>query len=421
MHHNRHREILRIIRQINANDQESMTLTPSRIDEGCKSRRGSTVTSGTTTTDTSSESKGLDEPKATRRERKKARKTGNGVVKDRRNIEAFPKEETDFVSEAIHLSIHESKGAWEGTYVYGHKQPEAEETALTEGEGDGDDIKFVIENASSLSFKQPSLMTPRQRRVFKKFNAPNGHQIFRGGSRKYSPSGSASSSADPYEGVDPDILFRLGVEVINPLKNSKSRKDLITKLLAAVKEDVDIIEREEQETAMREEGFWRWAGRGAYYSILQIREELDWATGQKKGAPRQESFADDEMDLERLRECLPGRPEAAVSTFRKIVVQEDVLPREAEEEDGWEKVNTKNLRPKSLKKVYKKLDLFRKRTTVTTRSEVESDIFDFKEEESAEVDEMVKRYSQRLAGQRDIGRFIESLSPTKQRFTVRVK
>jgi hypothetical protein len=141
----------------------------------------------------------------------------------------------------------------------------------------------------------------------------------------------------------------------------------------------------------------------------------------KEGSTKAESFADDEMDLERLRECLPGRPEATVSTFRKIVVQEDVLPREAEEEDGWEKVNTKNLRPKSLKKVYKKLDLFRKRTTVTTRSEVESDIFDFKEEESAEVDEMVKRYSQRLAGQRDIGRFIESLSPTKQRFTVRVK
>jgi hypothetical protein len=113
---------------------------------------------------------GLDEPKMTKREWKKSKKTGNGGMKDRRNIEAFPKEETDFVSEAIHLSVHESKGAWEGTYVYDHKQPEAEETTFTEGEGD--EIEFFTEQASPLSVKPPSLMTPRQRRVVKKFNNP---------------------------------------------------------------------------------------------------------------------------------------------------------------------------------------------------------------------------------------------------------
>ena len=421
MHHNRHKEILQIIRHISAIDQASITVTPSRIDGGCKPRRGSVVTSSTSTTDTSSESMGLDEPKMTKREWKKSKKTGNGGMKDRRNIEAFPKEETDFVSEAIHLSVHESKGAWEGTYVYDHKQPETEDIAVTEDEGD--EIEFFTEQASPLSVKPPSLMTPRQRRVVKKFNNPINHQSFRGGSRKYSPGGPASPSADPYEGVDPDILFRLGIEVFSPTKNSKARKDLITKLLAAVKEDVSIIEREEQETAMREEGFWRWAGRGAHYNILQIREELDWATGQKKGTPRQESFADDEMDLEELREGLPDIPEAPNSALRKTAVQRHFLQREAGEVDGWEKVSTKDLKPKPQRKVYKKVDFFGKRTRTTPRSEVESDadVFDFHEEESEEVDEMVKRYSQRLAGQRDVGRFIESPSPSKQRFTVRVK
>jgi hypothetical protein len=91
--------------------------------------------------------------------------------------------------------------------------------------------------------------------------------------------------------------------------------------------------------------------------------------------------------------------------------------------DGWEKASTKDLKPKPQRKVYKKVDFFGKRTRTTPRSEVESDadVFDFHEEESEEVDEMVKRYSQRLAGQRDVGRFIESPSPSKQRFTVRVK
>jgi hypothetical protein len=364
---------------------------------------------------------GLDEPKTTKREWKKSKKTGNGGMKDRRNIEAFPKEETDFVSEAIHLSVHESKGAWEGTYVYDHKQPEAEETTFAEDEGD--EIEFFTEQASPLSVKPPSLMTPLQRRVVKKFNNPIDHQSFRGGSRKYSPGGPASSTADPYEDVDPDILFRLGIEVFSPTKNSKARKGLIAKLLAAVKEDVNIIEREEQETAMREEGFWRWAGRGAHYNILQIREELDWATGQKKGIPRQESFADDEMDLEGLRDGLPDIPEATDSALRKAAVQGHFIQREADEVDGWEKASTKELKPKPQRKVYKKVNFFGKRTRPKPRSEVESDadILDFHEDESEEVDEMVKRYSQRLAGQRDVGRFIESPSPSKQRFTVRAK
>jgi hypothetical protein len=207
------------------------------------------------------------------------------------------------------------------------------------------------------------------------------------------------------------------------MKNSKARKDLITKLLVAVKEDVNTIEREERETAMREEGFWRWAGREAHYNILQIREELDWATGQKKGTPRQESFADDEMDLEGLREGLPDLPETTDSTLRKAAVQGHFLQREPDEMDGWEKSSKKDLKPKPQKKVYKKVDFFGKRTRATPRSEVEFDVdvFHFHEEESEQVDEMVKRYSQRLAGQRDVGRFIESPSPSKQRFTVRVK
>jgi hypothetical protein len=62
-----------------------------------------------------------------------------------------------------------------------------------------------------------------------------------------------------------------------------ARKELITQLIATVKLDLEIITQEDVETDMREEGFWRFAGKAAYAKIKKVREDFDWATGQKKG------------------------------------------------------------------------------------------------------------------------------------------
>ncbi|TVY15609.1 hypothetical protein LARI1_G005419 [Lachnellula arida] len=297
MHHNRHKEILRITRQITALDEASNS-SSNRL----KARKESfwdscTTTSTSTPTDTSSETFSIEQ-KLTRKERKKAKKSGNGTSKDRRSVEAFPQEALDFISEAIHSTVHESKGAWEGTYNY----TKAESLFLTDNNSsigedptEDEELEVFTEKDDSLSVKAPHDMTPRQRKVSKKFNTPINHSSFGGGSRKYTPNRGMDS--DLYDGVDPQIFFRLNVEVVNPLVSSKARKDLVAKLVAAVKEDLNVIFREEEETALREEGFWRWAGKTAYDYIKKTREDFDWATGQKKGPPRREDLADDEMSI----------------------------------------------------------------------------------------------------------------------------
>ena len=253
----------------------------------------------------------------TRRERKKIKKAGNsGSAKEKHSLEVFSREEVDFISEAIHLNIHECKGAWEGTYIYDTKHLEDKQdseqefslAAVTEG---------VQEDVGCFSVKSPAMMTPRQRRVLKRFATPIGHQSLKGSSRKFSPH--TTSSADPYEGVEPQIFFRLGVEINHPTRNPKARKDLVAKLVAAVREDLEIIKREEAESAMREAGFWRWAGRTAYNTMKQTREEFDWATGQKKGTPRKESHPEDDdiaatEDLTMLDNTVEPHPE----TFRPL-------------------------------------------------------------------------------------------------------
>lgn len=414
MHHNRHKEILKIIREISALDQASATLPLGNAFSRSKARRGSTLTTSTNTfTDTSSEGVGGQSFKLTRRERKKAKKTGNSSTsKERRNVEAFPQEEMDFVSEALHLSVHESKGAWEGTYVYDHKQPESEKHNAIIDETDMDaDTDSVIGQINDLSVKSPTDMTPRQRKTIKKFTSSINHASYGGGSRKFSTL--ATTKTDPFDGLDSKIFFRLGIEVEYPVKNSKARKELVTKLVAAVKEDIEIIEREEEETLMREEGFWRWAGKAAYHAILQTRQELDWATGQKRGAPRIEFFPEDGIEAEATDANAAGEGEALLREFIPTPVQG------VDDENGWQQVGKTPVTP-SLKqpKIYvKKVAVTKQNVLKKVQPLPEDTSFDdsIEEEEGGDdVDEMVKRYSQRLAGKRDIGSSTPTSEPKKR-------
>lgn len=156
-----------------------------------------------------------------------------------------------------------------------------------------EDVKKDKRDRQALSVKSVNDMTPRQRRNLKMFSTPLKHSS-RGGSRKFMPEG---PNADIFQGIDPEIFHRLGVEAIHPLFNSMARKDLVNKLVSAVKEDLDSTAQDEGEAIMRAEGFKRFAGKSAYELIIRRREDLDWATGQKK-TPRGDEKDDIEMRME---------------------------------------------------------------------------------------------------------------------------
>lgn len=284
MHHNRHKEILKLLRQISALDGTTIVASShlgAKIGAQAGARRGSFTTVSTTSpTDTSSDSTAGD-PKTTKKARKKAKKAANNKIKSKTTVEAFPREEVDFISESIHLTVLESKGCWEGTYVYNsnkdtspcsdHNNDETE-SEIFEVE-DEEDIVGEVEDLNGLNVKAAYEMTPRQRKIIKKFTTPINHSSFGGGSRKYAPD--SVKKSDLYLGVDTQVFVRLGVEVVAPLVNSKARKELVGRLVAAVKEDLDIIEREELETLMRKEGFIRWAGKTALHHMEMTRLGID--------------------------------------------------------------------------------------------------------------------------------------------------
>lgn len=423
MHHNRHKDILKIIREIAVLDDTTTVLPPDKS-LGPKPRRESTSTTTTATsytlTDTASETISVDDTtqsKTRRRERKRAKKAGNGNAKDRKYIEAFPKEETDFVSEAIHLTVHESKGAWHGTYVYDHKKP----TDVVAGEDETESVdQDITTGFDALAVQSPDTLvkgyqdtplkdlTARQRKNVLKTLTPSKYQCRGSSSRKFAAQFTAEM-LDPFGGLDPQIFFRLGIDVDLP-KSSKVRKDLVTKLVAAVREDVTIVEREGAETEMRAEGFRRWAGRQAYAAILAIREHLDWATGQKITVPSFEDFPDDETEFDGIevaeKEGSTPKTDSRTST-RLTKVTSPAGSKPLDDDDGFTIASYKKT---SGKKIQGSNTKFAKLPTNAKR--VAALVID--EEEGGDVKEMIRRYEQRKAGEKNLGGLHTGSTPDRR-------
>lgn len=414
LHHARHREILKILRQIKAIDQEpesSVLFPESQSSYKGKARRNSSTTRSTSTpTDVSSVSEDVyqEDLKVTRRERKKAKKASNGPMKGRLAIDIITNDDIDFVSEALHLAKHESKGAWEGTYIYNHGQSEVEKENKVVNEEDWVDTEDAkiprhYSRSANLAVKPPLDMTPRQRKTMKKFYTPVQHSSFGGGSRKYSPRHPVS---DAYDGLDPAIFFRLGVEIETPIKNTKERKELVAKLIAAIKEDMDVITREENETEMRAEGFWRWAGKTAFQNIMRTRDTLDWATGQKIGnqPPKREAIVEQEVEFD--EENMASTPQAKTPiTLEVVTINSGKEKKVLDTSPGaWQAV-TKRAR---VTKVQKRTINYVKVLASTTAEEGGNDL-----------NEMVRRHEQTIAGERTIGRSDISLPEPKDMKVVR--
>ncbi|TEY85756.1 hypothetical protein BOTCAL_0012g00100 [Botryotinia calthae] len=281
MHYTRHREILAIVRQLNTLDQTDLSLgsqMSKKKGEYDIKRTDSETTSEAT--DAISEMS-LEEENLTKRERKRAKKS---KAKTRRNIDVYGQDEINGISEALHGQIHESKGAWEGTYAYDNRHIDASSANTgTVGEEDEECDEYAVQpptQASNKEYKTPNYPTPKQQKAAKKLTTvtPLKQPKRRGNQQKFTPE--TAYKNDPYGGVDPQIFYRLGIDV-KPPSNPKIRKELIGKLITAIHNDLHVIRREEEEAVIREEGFWRWAGRNAFRNIREYREKFDWATGQK--------------------------------------------------------------------------------------------------------------------------------------------
>lgn len=281
MHYNRHKEILAIIREINTFDQADLSLGSQmmkRKDKTDKKRTDSETTSEAT--DAISEIS-LEEEIPTRRERKRAKKLG---AKTRKNVVVCSQGEINRISEALHGKIHESKGAWEGTYAYDNRYADTSSaTAGPVGEEDEEYDAYAVQPPTQVSnkeYKTPNFPTPKQQRAAKRLTTvtPLRQSKLRGHHQRFTPE--TAYKSDPYGGIDAEIFCRLGIDV-KPTSNPKTRKELIRKLIAAIQNDLDVIRKEEEEAVIREEGFWRWAGRNAFRNILEYRKMFDWATGQK--------------------------------------------------------------------------------------------------------------------------------------------
>ncbi|KAH7417931.1 hypothetical protein BKA64DRAFT_183248 [Cadophora sp. MPI-SDFR-AT-0126] len=411
LHHNRHKEILKIVRQIVAIDEPNIVFPPAKASSS-RGRRGSSATTSNTLTDTGSECPSVDDTRVTRRERKKAKKSGNGT-RDRKSFEAFPLDETDFISEAIHLTVHESKGAWEGTYVYDHKSSAVEDPTVIEENDDECDEESMVANFESFAVKSPATplkdLTPRQRKIVKRTSTPVKYASHGLGSRKYSTQSTAAMT-DLYDGVDPDIFFRLGVEVVSPPKNSKTRKDLVAKLVAAVKEDIEIITREYKETEMRAEGFWRWAGKTVHNTILQTRENLDWATGQKRGVrlPQFNDLDDEEMNEGTQTADGEVEKEKSKPRFDKSTTN-SALKTQVVDEDGFTLASNKKASSKKGQgnaKKFTRLPLNYKPPSASLEPD--------EEEEGEDVIEMLRRYEQKKSGERNLGGTYDGSTPDRR-------
>ena len=76
------------------------------------------------------------------------------------------------------------------------------------------------------------------------------------------------------------ILNKLDISIdISP--SSKERTALITQLTEAIQEDLTIFANDERETMMRMAGYWRYANRHTYNTMVRNNELWDWSTGQK--------------------------------------------------------------------------------------------------------------------------------------------
>jgi hypothetical protein len=277
MHHLRHKNILKTMRKLAEIDEDIAQFLSGKITLHFATAADSTlalVTSHDNILETDEAS-----PSRKQLESKVGKKSGSQESSVRRlDVEAFPKTDTDFISEAIHLEVDEGKGGWNSKYTIGAFSSKGEL-----GEPGTDSEVEAEENPEDPGTPSSAKQMRRDKKMMGFMKACHIH----GSTNKLFHKKTVQS--DPYGGLDPEIFERLGIKVVNPIKNSPARKDLMRKLITQLKEDISIQTQEKAEAQTRADGFWNWAGKSAYHIIMENRKNIDWATGVRTSIPNEKS------------------------------------------------------------------------------------------------------------------------------------
>ncbi|PQE10304.1 zinc finger ring fyve phd-type protein [Rutstroemia sp. NJR-2017a WRK4] len=307
LHYARHKDILKRVREIEGLDKAEPTTTSHSIKRkhNAEEKAPEPEDEPSPTTHTKDGTSCEEAWKPTRRrEKKKAKKLGSKSYT--KEIETFKQEEVDRISQALHQNVLGTKGAKAGTHTYECRRTGLGTSDAKTLEADGED---AADGGHNNAVPPPRFPTTKQKNALSAAKrAPNTTHFtqakLRGHSKKYDPN--SAKRNDPYCCVHPAIFYRLGIDV-NPRTNSKERRELVAELAEAIKKDLEVVAKEQEEAAMHEEGFWRWAGRGAYENMMEYHERFDWATGAKiipKGEEEIAGAESDDDDDDDLDTCL---------------------------------------------------------------------------------------------------------------------
>lgn len=271
MHHNRHKEIVVLIRKIKELDaMEASLVIPfaKKTDDDSTAGNRRRRSNGDDWSETFSDIFTEDPPETLKkREKKRLRKSGHGIAKD---LEVFTKHDIDFVDEAIHCSERKDS-------VFCDEMDE-DDLATVSNMRDMQD--YQKENSGHLSPPASPL-----------YNAPTKLKMSRRAVKSLSPlltmthkykyfgrqaKRPLKDNSEIFGKLDPYIFHRLGIEVEG--NHNSRRKELFTKLLEAIDNDIEIFEQEEREAEFRKEAFFRWAGRtGALAMVSSVfPQETSW-------------------------------------------------------------------------------------------------------------------------------------------------
>ena len=154
------------------------------------------------------------------------------------------------------------------------------------------------------------------------------------------------------------------------------------------------------------------AGKTAYNTILQTRENLDWATGQKRGIRLPQFFDSDDEDMDESAQTPGGEVEKEKFKPRPQIDKSTpklVLKAKMVDEDGFTIASSKKTltkKPQGNSKKFTKLPLNYKLTSPSLKVD--------EEEEGEDVVEMLRRYEQKKLGERNLGGTYDGSTPDRR-------
>ncbi|KAL3427397.1 hypothetical protein PVAG01_00906 [Phlyctema vagabunda] len=323
MHHSRHKDILTLVRKIKELDQaEANRVAPyaKKQDEDSPSgmRRRRSLAEATVETDSDL----LSEPsRLSKREKKRQRRSGGSAGPTRVATEVFTKDDMEFVDEALHFLPSDGRAL---------VAPSTNDPPRRPGTRNAKEVMRLPRSNTTSSNQKSSHYVNNSRTAYLSKIHRHGNQ---GKSSRLS-----KRNLDICGEVDSEIFSRLGVELVSPYLSSR-RKELVVKLVEAVKNDLEVVDQEEVEAHFRELAFYRWAGRGARIAMEEAHKNYDWATGLLS-----KNYQTSDVELPNVQDTINETEADDPHSMRRLANSSDELQVEGNSEDpGLQIKNVKSI------------------------------------------------------------------------------